>query len=64
MKIEAEYPSKMLPRPGEIGWKEWLSRMGKAKGLSGHGYYMRIRRGLEPMPKIRQPGTKTIYVIP
>lgn len=59
-----KYPNPILPRDGEITLKEYLNRKGAQRGITGHGFYHRLDRGLEPWPAIRRVNARVIYVTP
>jgi hypothetical protein len=57
-----KYPNPILPRDGEQPLKQWLENQGAARGISGHAYYQRLDKGLEPWPKMRKVNARVILV--
>lgn len=58
-----DYPNPILRREGEQHFWDWLAEKGAERGITAHGYYMRLDRGLEPWPKLRRASKRTIFVV-
>lgn len=48
--------------PGYIWFKDWCASKGKSMNISYSGFYMRLKRGLEPWPELKRLNARSIMV--